>query len=125
MTSTAPRFDQAFTQKQRQRLIRLREELLRAHRAGETEEAGVNSQSQGEAHEYEEDAQKLAILEMEGTLVAHDVSRLTRVERALAKIEDGTYGLSDSSGKPIPRERLEAVPDAINTVEELQAGERT
>src|SRR5271154_1127708 len=124
MNRETSRFDQAFMQKQRQHLIRLREELLRAKRAGETEETGINSQSQGEAHEFEEDAQKLAMLEVEGTLVAHDVSRLARVERALAKIEDGTYGISDSSGQPIPRERLEAMPDAIYTVEELKASER-
>ena len=40
------------------------------------------------------------------------------IERALAKIEDGTYGFSDSSGKPIPRARLEAMPEAINTADE-------
>jgi DnaK suppressor protein len=42
------------------------------------------------------------------------------VDRALRKIEEGTYGLSDRSGKPIPRERLEAVPDALYTLSEEQ-----
>jgi DnaK suppressor protein len=44
--------------------------------------------------------------------------RLERVQRALRKIEEGTYGLSDDSGEPIPRGRLEAVPEAVRTVEE-------
>jgi DnaK suppressor protein len=40
------------------------------------------------------------------------------IERALEKIKDGTYGFSDVSGKPIPRDRLEAMPEAIFTADE-------
>ena len=39
-------------------------------------------------------------------------------ERALQKIADGTYGYSDRSGEPIPKLRLEAMPEATLTVEE-------
>jgi len=44
--------------------------------------------------------------------------RLQEIEDALSRIESGTYGLSEKSGKPIPEERLEAVPTARNLVEE-------
>ena len=37
------------------------------------------------------------------------------------KIEDGTYGLSDMDGTPIPVERLEALPYALTTVEQEDA----
>jgi len=107
--------------RQHQRLIKLRAALQSATRAGETKEKDIISQSQDGAQEQEEDAQKLAMLEVEGTLVAHDLGRLAQVERALAKIEEGTYGLSDVSGRPIPQERLEAMPEAIDTVEEQAA----
>src|SRR5262245_36491589 len=43
---------------------------------------------------------------------------LAAVERAEARLEAGTYGLSVESGLPIPDERLEAVPTAERTVEE-------
>jgi DnaK suppressor protein len=43
---------------------------------------------------------------------------LAAVERAEARLTDGTYGLSIESGKPIPEERLEALPTAERTVEE-------
>jgi DnaK suppressor protein len=43
---------------------------------------------------------------------------LAAVERAEARLAAGTYGLSVDSGKPIPDERLEAVPTAERTVEE-------
>jgi DnaK suppressor protein len=43
---------------------------------------------------------------------------LAAVERAEARLAAGTYGLSVESGKPIPDDRLEAVPTAERTVEE-------
>ncbi|WP_373893148.1 hypothetical protein ACUL41_06820 [Virgibacillus natechei] len=44
--------------------------------------------------------------------------RLEDINDALKRIENGTYGLSEKSGKPIPLERLEAQPEARNLVEE-------
>jgi DnaK suppressor protein len=49
--------------------------------------------------------------------------RLRTIERALQKITEGTYGLSDASGKPIPQERLQGAPEAIYTLDEAQARE--
>jgi DnaK suppressor protein len=46
---------------------------------------------------------------------------LEAVERAEARLADGTYGISIDSGKPIPDERLEAVPTAERTAEEEAA----
>ena len=123
MNGKTSTLDNAFIQKQRHLLTRLREQLLRTTRAGETEETELHSQSLGEAHESEDDAQKLAMLEVDGAAVRRNMRRLTQIERALQKIEDGTYGLSDTSGEPIPRERLEAMPEAIHTVSELSEAE--
>ena len=44
--------------------------------------------------------------------------QLAAVERAEARLEAGTYGLSVESGEPIPDGRLEARPTAERTVEE-------
>ena len=38
---------------------------------------------------------------------------LARTERALAKLDDGTYGICDACGEPIPPARLEAMPDGV------------
>ncbi|MEW9677066.1 hypothetical protein ABRT01_12915 [Lentibacillus sp. L22] len=43
---------------------------------------------------------------------------LQEINDALARIENGTYGVSELSGKPIPIERLEANPTARYLVEE-------
>ncbi|WP_042222737.1 TraR/DksA C4-type zinc finger protein [Oceanobacillus manasiensis] len=44
--------------------------------------------------------------------------RLREIDDALERIENGTYGLSEKSGKPIPEERLELQPTARYLVEE-------
>jgi RNA polymerase-binding transcription factor DksA len=38
--------------------------------------------------------------------------------QALTRIEEGTYGISSVSGKPIPIERLRAIPTATKLVDE-------
>ncbi|HXD65647.1 MAG TPA: TraR/DksA C4-type zinc finger protein [Solirubrobacteraceae bacterium] len=47
-------------------------------------------------------------------------AELAAVDRAEARLEAGTYGLSVLSGEPIPDARLEARPTAELTVEEQQ-----
>ena len=118
MSTARSGLDAAFVEKQRQSLLRLRETLIAAAQDAESDEAGVNEERGGGPTEFEDDAQRLDTLEREGLLVARDVNRLERVDRALEKIDEGTYGLSDISGTPIPRERLEAVPEALYTLSE-------
>jgi DnaK suppressor protein len=48
--------------------------------------------------------------------------QLAALERAEARLEAGTYGLSVVSGEPIPDGRLEAAPLAERTVEEEPGG---
>lgn len=50
---------------------------------------------------------------------------LAALERAEARLADGTYGLSVESGEPIPDARLEAVPTAERTIEEQQRYRRS
>ena len=121
MNSEAATLDKVFIERQRQRLIQLHEELSRTTQAEATEEAGIQSQSLGEAQESEDDAQRLALLDIDGTVIARNTQRLSPIERALKKIDQGTYGFSDTSGKPIPRARLEAIPEAIHTIAEEEA----
>lgn len=40
-------------------------------------------------------------------------AKLRDVERALGKLDDGTYGRCDACGGPIGTERLEAIPWAV------------
>jgi DnaK suppressor protein len=124
MGNQKPNFDAAYLDRKRRELNRLRDQLRKTSDAAEVEEADIKREAGAGVQEYEDDAQRLDSLEKEGNLVARDVQRLARVERALQKITEGTYGLSDASGQRIPDDRLEALPDAINTVAEQEASER-
>jgi DnaK suppressor protein len=122
--SNQPNSDAAYLERKRRELNQLRAQLRKTSDSAEAEEADIKREAGAGVQEYEDDAQRLDSLEKEGNLVARDVKRLARVERALQKITEGTYGLSDTSGQRIPDERLEALPDAINTVAEQEASER-
>jgi RNA polymerase-binding transcription factor len=50
---------------------------------------------------------------------------LAAIERAERRLEEGTYGISIESGRPIPDERLEAIPWAERTAEEQERFERS
>src|SRR5437762_6551870 len=44
---------------------------------------------------------------------------MERIDKALAKIEDGTYGLCDRCGKPIEKARIKALPYANLCLKEI------
>jgi DnaK suppressor protein len=50
---------------------------------------------------------------------------LAALERAEARLEAGTYGLSIESGEPIPDGRLEVLPTAERTAEEEERYRRS
>jgi DnaK suppressor protein len=124
MNAKAPGLDARFVQEQRDYLLRLRQALLTLAQHEDADAESLQSESQDRPREREEEAQMLQTLDVDGSLVAYDFERLQRVNRALEKVEAGTYGVSDLSGEPIPHERLEAVPEAIYTLEEEEAIER-
>ena len=119
--TTRSRLDQAFLNKQRHVLTQLRQQIRGLRQGRESEQESVNAEGSAQAREYEDDAQKLTALELQGSLAAVGDQRLSNIERALQKIDDGSYGLSDASGAPIPIERLEATPEAIYTIEEQKS----
>lgn len=51
------------------------------------------------------------------SLGAQELKRLRLIESALVRIDNGKYGICLKSGKPIPEERLEAIPYALYRVE--------
>ena len=56
-------------------------------------------------------------MEMEASVQANAMELLAKVNKALGKMKDGTYGICEVSGDPIPVARLEALPYATTTVE--------
>jgi DnaK suppressor protein len=95
--------------------------LKDAEAAGQGDrQAEVDSEAEDEA-----DAALALTEEGQDDAIAESLrSRLDVIERALRRLDDGTYGRSVRSGQPIPDERLEADPAAELTIEEARAAER-
>jgi DnaK suppressor protein len=117
--------DQEFVEKQRQRLQEIKAELERMVR-GLEEDQQHRAEEEGDFTEHDSGdmSQSLFTRELDATVEQTMEKRLEAVERALQKVEEGTYGLCDDTGEAIPKGRLEAIPEAIYTVEAQQRRER-
>jgi len=113
--------DQEFIAQQRQRLQDLKAELERV-RDGLEEDQRFRAEEEEDftQHDSGDMSQSLFTREVDATVEQQVERRLENVQRALQKIDEGTYGLSDDSGEPIPKGRLEAMPEAVRTVEEQE-----
>jgi DnaK suppressor protein len=116
--------DQQFVENQRERLLGLRDELLRIREGMSADEEDLGESEGDQVLDSGDLSQDMFTREMDASIGEQAERRLGEVDRALRKIEEGTYGLSDESGEPIPRGRLEAVPEAARTVEEQQRFEQ-
>ena len=117
--------DKEFVEEQRGRLEELRAELTRLARGLEEDQRDrAEDEEDFTEHDSGDMSQSLFTREMDATVEQVTERRLASVERALEKIEEGTYGLSDESGEQIPKGRLEAAPEANYTVEEQQRREK-
>lgn len=106
-----------FIEQQRKRLEALREQLSRTteSRVGPSR---IRDENLDRPWDWEEEGALTTQRESDEAVHEAIERRLRDIARALEKIREGTYGLSDASGKPIPTARLENVPEAIYTIEE-------
>ncbi len=102
--------------------------LLRAERAEvatllrQTEEAvGIVQQAPDSPTDSGDEGLPLTQRATDEAVAEQLRERLGAIDRALARIEAGTYGRSVLSGEPIPDQRLEADPAAELTVEEARS----
>lgn len=110
-------------EKYKKELLRLRGQLTQTLR-GSTAEVktpdDTTAYSQHQADKGTDDFDKTISIEL--TSKEYDVLR--QIDRALEKIEEGTYGVCDLSGDEIPKARLDAVPYAVMTVKSQERFEK-
>jgi DnaK suppressor protein len=117
--------DQDFVDKQRRRLIDLKGELERIRDGVEDDQRDLGEDEEDfTEHDSGDLSQSMFIREMDATVEQQVERRIGEIDRALQKIEEGTYGICDDTGEEIPKGRLEAVPEAIRTVEAQERFER-
>jgi DnaK suppressor protein len=80
-----------------------------------------NRASESETGDIADPAQPLTEEMTDDAIAASLRDRLAALDRALKRLDDGTYGRSIRSGQAIPEDRLEADPAAELTIEEARA----
>jgi DnaK suppressor protein len=109
-----------FTRQQKKKLLQLRDAMvdsmagvaqdtLRSRAEGSEASAFGMHQADAGSDAYDRD---FAL-----SLLSQEQDALYEIDQALKRIELGTYGKCEMSGKPIPRARLEAIPFARFTVQ--------
>jgi len=109
-----------FVRKQKDKLLQLRDAMvdlmagvaqdtLRSRAEGSEASAFGMHQADAGSDAYDRD---FAL-----SLLSQEQDALYEIDQALKRIELGTYGVCEMSGKPIPHARLEAIPFARFTVE--------
>lgn len=71
-----------------------------------------------------EEGSNVLLKEENQKLAARQQKFIRDLRAALARIENGTYGICQATGKLIPKERLRIVPHATMTVEAKEASKR-
>src|SRR5438046_4608021 len=115
-----PRRLDPFTKAQKQKLLQLRDAMvdsmagvaqdtLRSRAEGSEASAFGMHQADAGSDAYDRD---FAL-----SLLSQEQDALYEIDQALKRIELGTYGICEMSGKPISHARLEAIPFARFTVE--------
>ncbi len=114
---TTPALDAAHLAALRTRLEAERARL-RGTLSGLNAEVQAEEPSSDEPEDFGEMGRDLTEEDTDRALTADQERLLAQVERALQRMDEGTYGLSEVSGRPIPLERLEALPWATTTTDD-------
>jgi DnaK suppressor protein len=104
----------------RQKLLKWRSDLVR--------EAGETLTSMGQGGIIEADLTDRASVETDRALELRTRDRarklISKIDQALERVENGTYGYCEESGEPIGLRRLEARPIATMSIEAQERHER-
>jgi DnaK suppressor protein len=114
--------DQEFVERMKQKLLDMKSEILQKLVSEDEEFRDIvdKDDSKDLVDIASSDIDKKT-LEALGT---QEMRRLRLIESAVARVENGRYGICLKSGKQIPRERLEAIPYALYRIEEQNEFER-
>ena len=109
-------------------LLTLREGILREVRSQIAKKREI--QDHIEVHDFQDKAADETDREMQFLLTDRDRAKLIEIDDALARFENGTYGICEDCEEVIPKERLQAMPytrytlDCQIEMEEIAAMER-
>ena len=115
-----------FQEAQKKTLLEERERLTRHSEAlkAEADSLALDREAGDTQFDDESGEGDTLAVERERDLVLSAQAQQTvgEIDHALAKLEDGTYGVCEISGQAIPKERLRAIPWARERVEYKATG---
>ena len=119
-------FDVKFLKAQRDELLARRQgELARATRLEDEATSLIEDGEMGDVQFDDEGGEGDTMVvqrDLDRVLSTQARQTIEDIDAALARIEAGTYGYSEVSGLPIPRERLEALPETTVLAAEKVSG---
>jgi RNA polymerase-binding transcription factor DksA len=119
-------FDVKFLKDQRDELLARRAaELARATRLEDEATSIIEDGEMGDVQFDDEGGEGDTMVvqrDLDRVLSTQARQTILEIDAALARIEQGTYGYSEVSGQPIPRERLEAIPETTVLAAEKVSG---
>ena len=119
-------FDVKFLKDQRDELLARRAaEVARATRLEDEATSIIEDGEMGDVQFDDEGGEGDTMVvqrDLDRVLSTQARQTILEIDAALARIEQGTYGYSEISGQPIPRERLEAIPETTVLAAEKVSG---
>jgi len=107
-------FDVKFLAEMKEALLAKKNDLLEKLNTWEDRSSPSGLKEMGDLADMASDLNEDVL---NSALTENELELLKQIEKALAKIEDGTYGICEGSGKKIPIARLRAIPWTPYTVE--------
>ncbi|HEV8334141.1 MAG TPA: TraR/DksA family transcriptional regulator [Steroidobacteraceae bacterium] len=78
-----------------------------------------------QARDTEDDSFSNLIVDLNLAEIDRDAGELRRIDTALARLSEGSYGLCEDCGQRIPEARLEAEPTALRCIKCQELYEKT
>lgn len=107
----------------KKRLEEMRAQIMRLI-SGAKKEVTAPDESKGYSQHSADEGTDDFVKQVNLEVTTKEYGMLRQIDRALEKIQEGTYGICDISGEPIPIKRLEAIPYATMTVKAQEKFEK-
>src|SRR5437660_10437964 len=108
---------------ERERLVVVKSDFDSEHLTEESEDENLSELSSVDQHQADVGTETFE-REKDLSILEQIEAELADVDHALKRLDDGTYGTCEVDGKPIPEERLEALPAARFCLEHQTEAER-
>ena len=122
MTSLNPQHSTAMKARLRERAAQLRGEIQHTLECSSDE---IHARVAEQARDLEDDSFSNLVVDVNLAEIDRDADELRRIDGALARINEGSYGFCESCGQEIPEARLQAEPTALRCVQCQDLYEKT